>query len=97
MMRRWRVKRMCNNCPFDTKGPGLKLRKSLQSGRWRGILTALREGNYFPCHDTTEYDDEGEVRNGSGLVCAGSIDWQRKHGASSAYVRLCEYREKRKT
>jgi len=84
-MRQWRVKRMCVDCPFQTKGPGLHLRRSLRPGRWRSILYGLMRQEYFTCHETTE-----ETGNGSNLVCAGSIEWQDKRGVSSQYVRICE-------
>jgi len=84
-MRQWRVKRMCVDCPFQTKGPGLHLRKSLRRGRWTSILHGLMHQDHFTCHETTE-----ETGNGSNLVCAGSIEWQDKHGVSAQYVRICE-------
>jgi hypothetical protein len=85
---RWRMEKKCADCPFASRGSGLRLRKSLRPGRWQGILDSLANGNYFPCHQTT--NDEG---NG-GLVCAGSIEWQDRHSYSSAYVRIAAYQER---
>jgi hypothetical protein len=93
-VRKWRTARKCSNCPFHKSGPGLRLRLSLGPGRWRGILLSLTNGNYFPCHSTVKYDDEGEAIPRTGLVCSGSIEWQRKNNASSTYVRLCELHDK---
>jgi len=84
-MKPWRTKRMCVDCPFQTKGPGLHLRKSLRRGRWIAILQGLMHQDHFTCHETTK-----ETGNGSNLVCAGSIEWQDKHGVSAQYVRICE-------
>lgn len=75
----WRTKRKCNNCPFTTKGAGLKLRKSLCPGRWIEVLNSLRNDGNFPCHKTTEFDEEGEAVSGTGLQCAGALEWQRKN------------------
>lgn len=95
-VKKWRMQKKCDNCPFAKSGKGLQLRKGLGPGRWAGILNSLRQGNYFPCHKTTEQDDEtGEHIPGVGLVCAGSLEWSEKNGASSAYVRLCTYMEKK--
>jgi len=81
----WRVDKMCADCPFQSKGPGLHLRKSLQRDRWLEILSGLRIQGHFICHKTTD-----ETGNGSDLVCAGAIEWQNKHKLSSQYVRICE-------
>lgn len=105
--RAWRMPRKCADCPFASRGKGLHLRKSLGPGRWEEILKDLRDGKYFPCHKTSlsgdesgEYDDNGERIYSleailKWLVCAGSIEWQDKHGYSSAYVRLCRYNDQK--
>lgn len=82
---KWRMDKPCQDCPFNSKGPGLHLRKSLRPVRWREILDSLRYGQHFPCHKTTH-----ETGDGSDLVCAGAIAWQDKRGFSSQYVRICE-------
>ncbi len=89
----WRMAEMCANCPFQSKGPGLALRRSLRLGRFAEILNALRNDQHFPCHKTVEEDDEGETLPGGGpkmRVCAGAIAWQEKRGLSSQYQRICE-------
>jgi hypothetical protein len=76
----------CADCPFHGSGPGLALRLTLRSGRWKAILKALAAGKFFPCHKTTT-----ETGDGSNRVCRGSIEWQEKRGYSSAYVRLAKW------
>lgn len=76
---------MCRSCPFQSRGPGLALRKSLHPSRWRQILYGLRHDMHFHCHETTE-----ETGNGTNLVCAGSIEWGDKRGISQNFVRVME-------
>ena len=80
---RWRTQKQCADCPFAKSGPGLHLRKSLGAGRWREILESLRKDNHFLCHKTTD-----ETGDGSNLACAGSLEWQAKHGHSSNLERV---------
>ena len=75
----------CDNCPFATSGPGLALAKSLRSGRMAEIKRGLLHGESFQCHKTTD-----ETGDGSNLLCAGAIEWQEKHGASSNLQRVME-------
>ncbi len=92
----WRMNKMCSTCPFQKRGPGLYLRRSLR--RWREILQGLREGQHFYCHNTVEFDpdDENEERIiNSPLICAGSIAWQERWKCPSLYVRFMEKRAKR--
>ncbi len=81
----WRMAKMCDTCPFNSQGKGLHLRKSLARGRWREILHSLMNNQHFICHKTG--DETGDCSN---LVCAGSIQWQTKHGVSANYVRIME-------
>lgn len=90
MRRRWRVKRKCSACPFHETGPGRFLRDTLRPTRWRAILQALANGEFFTCHKTSD-----ETGNGTNLVCAGSIEWQDRNNYSSAYVRLSQYLDKK--
>lgn len=69
---------MCDNCPFDRKGQGVHLRQSLGRGRWAEILAHLRADGHFQCHKTTDFDDDGEAKRNTGLLCAGSLEWQMK-------------------
>ena len=86
----WRVPEKCGNCPFHSRGPGLRLRRSLRPGRWREILLSLRQGGIFPCHKTVQWDDEGERPINNGLYCAGALEWQAAHGCTSNYARVVE-------
>lgn len=81
----WRMPSPCIECPFNTKGPGAHLRKTLRAGRWRGILSALRRGDHFTCHKTAN-----ETGDGTNLMCAGAIKWQNNRGLSSNLQRVCE-------
>jgi hypothetical protein len=88
---KWRVEKMCDNCPFAKRGAGLHLRRSLARGRWREILLSLRMDGHFHCHKTTEFGDEGETLPGKGLLCAGSLAWQEKHlGYPGQLARIME-------
>jgi hypothetical protein len=82
---KWRMEKMCDNCPFDHVGPGRMLRASLRPGRWREILRSLRSNLHFTCHKTGR-----ETGNGSELICAGAIAWQEKRGLSSNLQRVME-------
>jgi hypothetical protein len=75
----------CADCPFNAKGPGLRLRFGLRPGRWREILSALRRDGHFLCHKTT-----GETGDGSNLLCAGAMAWQERRGLPSQLVRIME-------
>lgn len=79
------MEKPCENCPFNSSGPGLHLRKSLSKVRWRDVLAGLLEGQHFTCHKTSE-----ECGDGSDLMCAGAIAWQNKRGASSNLQRIME-------
>lgn len=93
---RWRMAKPCADCPFNKKGPGLRLRRTLARGRWKEITDGLKAGAYFMCHKTT-----AETGNGTNLLCAGSIAYQEERGTSSNYQRVCEsleyFRKKRKS
>lgn len=91
-MKPYRTKEKCANCPFHSSGEGLRLRKSLNPGRWKEITDGLRNQEWFACHKTTIDcdDDDGESVPGSGLICSGSIEWQEKRGISSNFLRICE-------
>ena len=81
----WRMEKPCDNCPFNKSGPGLRLRRSLEQGRFAGILDDLREDKHFVCHKTTH-----ETGDGSNLVCAGAIAWQEKNCRPSQYSRIMQ-------
>lgn len=85
MRKDWRMPEPCRDCPFNKSGPGLRLRRSLASGRMAEIKRGLRRGDYFTCHKTTV-----ETGNGSRLLCAGALAYQEAQGVSSNYQRVCE-------
>ncbi len=82
---KWRMDKPCVDCPFNSSGPGLRLRKSLAATRWREIRSSLIQGNHFTCHKTTH-----EAGNGSNLICAGAIEWQEERGVTSQLQRIME-------
>jgi len=87
----WRTKKRCHDCPFNDHGEGLALRKSLARGRWKQIVDNLRSEGHFPCHNTVEYDDEGEAIRKSGVLCSGAIEWQVKNnGQPGQLARIME-------
>ena len=79
----WRVAHLCESCPFARRGKGLRLARSLRRGRMAEIKRGLLAGEVFPCHQTVEYDDDGEPVLGTGLVCAGALAFQGTHGVSA--------------
>jgi hypothetical protein len=81
----WRMKAMCDNCPFQKSGAGLRLKRSLPRLRWYGILKLLQRDGHFTCHKTSD-----ETGDGSNLMCAGAIAWQEKRGLSSNLQRVME-------
>ena len=83
-MFKWRVEKMCENCPFMKDGEGLALRHSLRGERWVNILIGLLRGGHFDCHKTTH-----ETGNGTDLYCAGALDFQAEHGVESDYAKFC--------
>ena len=85
---KWRMEKMCDNCPFAKTGSGAILRKSLRGGRWKEITDNLKKDGHFLCHKTTR-----QTGNGDELVCAGAIEWQEKRNLPSQYVRICERME----
>jgi len=81
---RWRVEKMCENCPFMEDGDGYALRQSLSPGRWDEIVRGIMAGQRFPCHKTTR-----ETGNGTDLYCAGALERQALHKIETDYMRLC--------
>lgn len=80
----WKTEKMCENCPFSQKGPGLDLRDSLAPGRFDSIKFGLNKGEYFLCHKTTR-----STGDRSDLVCAGALAYQQQQGIVSPYAMLC--------
>jgi hypothetical protein len=87
----WRMEKMCDDCPFQNKGAGRMLRDSLMPGRWRSILASIKRGEWFQCHKTTDYDDDGEnVITKKTRVCAGALEWINKRGIYPQYQQVFE-------
>ena len=68
---------MCSDCPFGNSKSQRHMRGSLRPGRFEEIAQAVWQGAYFPCHKTTQHDEDGEyVRNNPREVqCIGSIEF----------------------
>jgi hypothetical protein len=81
----WRQPVPCDNCPFNSEGEGLYLRRSLARGRFQQICDDLKAGLTFNCHKTTH-----ETGDGTELVCAGAIKWSNDRGYSSNFQRVME-------
>jgi hypothetical protein len=70
------MKEKCADCPFGRSAKQLHMRHSLKPGRFKEICQAVWQGGYFPCHKTTEFDDDGEsVPSADEKVCRGSLEF----------------------
>lgn len=78
------MEKSCNNCPFGKSLGSKIMKKSLCKERMNKIKSQLKQGLHFMCHKTTR-----ETGNGSNKICAGSIEWQKKRGIESNYLRIC--------
>lgn len=91
---RYKLERMCDNCPFDTHGDGAALRLTLRPERWAGILLGLVRGGHFLCHKTTlagKEDEEGNlIPSGNERICAGSRQFQATFGIVSDVEQIME-------
>lgn len=67
----WRMREMCNNCPFAKDGQGKILQESLRPARWKEITEGLLDGEHFFCHKTAEYSDEEEEDRDQGYMSKG--------------------------
>jgi hypothetical protein len=75
----------CAKCPFRTDIPPY-----LTKARVREIERAL-ERTEFPCHTTTEHDDESEyIPSSNEIHCAGALILMEKAGRSSQMMRIAE-------
>lgn len=103
----YKLKEMCDNCPFAEDGPGRVLRDSLGPGRFKEITQGLKRGEHFFCHKTVNYSDDGEEygesyrAKGGEKICAGAIEWQAKRGIVADAIqimdRLAMIKEKQKS
>lgn len=77
--------RPCAKCPFRNDIPAY-----LREDRVREIEDSL-ERSEFPCHETTEHDDEGEpMVRGDESHCAGALILLEKIGRPSQMMRIAE-------
>lgn len=75
----------CSNCPFRTD-----ITPYLMPGRVREIERSLDRCE-FPCHKTTEHDEDGDVRRSDKeMHCAGALILMEKEGRSSQMMRISE-------
>ena len=81
------MKTPCEKCPFRTDIKGY-----LRPERVREICESVLLGQSFPCHQTTEEDDDGEdlVATEDSQECAGAAIFLAKQGASSQLSRIAE-------
>lgn len=75
----------CDNCPFRHDIPGY-----LTAERVEDIERSLVNAE-FPCHKTTEFDEEGEVMHtGKEIHCAGALILLEKIERPSQMMRIAE-------
>lgn len=68
---------MCADCPFGHSKKQTHMRESLQPGRFKEICRSVFLGYIFPCHKTTDFDDDGEaVHTPQERECAGAIQFR---------------------
>lgn len=77
----------CPECPFRNDRDGY-----LTRGRAIEIAISVLKGQSFPCHKTTEHDDdEGEVvYTGKETQCAGAEIFAAHQGCSSQMARISD-------
>lgn len=70
------MKEMCADCPFGHSPKQRHMRTSLKPGRFNEICQSVWQGAYFPCHKTTQFDDEGELLSvAETKMCRGAIEF----------------------
>lgn len=75
---KYELTKPCNNCPFrsDKLFP-------LKPGRVKEILDSLMRRGEFPCHKTTQHDDDGNyVKTETEQHCVGVLILLEKNGAT---------------
>lgn len=73
----------CNNCPFRRDG-GIRLTQAR-------IVEITQSDGAFPCHKTTESDDDGEpITTGKEVHCAGFLIFQEKRKRANQMMRIAE-------
>lgn len=75
--------RMCADCPFGNSQKQRHMRNSLMPGRFKEIAQSVWRGAYFPCHKTTQFDDDGElIPNPHERQCVGAIEFIERAAAN---------------
>lgn len=84
------LKKPCANCPFRSDKP--ELRHWLGNKRAQQIADSVfKHGHNFPCHKTTEHDDNGQYQyNNNESQCAGAAIMQIKTRNPSAWMQVAE-------
>lgn len=84
-MSQYKLTTPCDNCPFRTD-----VKPYLTSDRVDEIGDSLARST-FPCHKTTEFDDEGEAHETDKTQhCAGALIMLEKMGQPSQMMRIAE-------
>ena len=81
------LKTPCKNCPFRSD----KVFPPLGKRRIQGIVDSIRSDNDFPCHKTTEFDEDenGEqITVESGAWCAGALAMLEATGETNNHFKL---------
>lgn len=87
-MTRFTLRNPCAHCPFLKEG-GVRLHPE----HVREIAHAVTDntGSVFPCHETVEYDDDGEyVPQPFEQHCYGALVFAERSGSVSQLVRIAE-------
>lgn len=79
--------RPCPHCPFRIDIDGY-----LRPGRAIEIAQSLASGSMFPCHETTEWDEEDEEMFASkdSIQCAGALILMEKVETPNQMARMAE-------
>lgn len=80
----FKLRRPCPKCPFR-----LDVEPYLRHGRAAGIARSLADGADFPCHETVDYDDDGEPITGD-QFCAGALIAMEHSNTPNQIVRIAE-------
>ncbi len=96
-MKHYVLTKLCDDCPFMTRGKGLRLRKSLHPERWKAITDGLLKGEHFFCHKTTygddvttDEDDDNYHPGRRDRICAGAVRWQAARGIVADAIQILE-------
>jgi hypothetical protein len=74
----------CKNCPFRTD-----VKPYLTLARAASIANSVADGATFSCHNTNEFDDDGEASK-EGQHCAGALIMLEKMEQPNQMMRISE-------